>query len=316
MANRIIKIIFGIITIACFFYIGRLIIRLDIDWGIILETRTLIFFLPSLIIAISTLFLSSYVYRKNMELLSGKLYPSEIINWIYLKANIGKYLPGNVFHFAGRNVLGQRFNIEQSVLLGSTVLAHMQTITLSLLLPLILDISIYSGVLTLLRDLLGQQYFYVIGAVILGILVLLVIFRSYIDKQLKKFREYVRNVEARKVIPNFILMGIYLVLYGISFCIIAFAISGNGLSFSIIITTILSFIFAWLCGLVVIGAPGGMGIREVVLLFLLGNLFSDADLITIIVIHRLCTIIADIIGFVYISIKEKLHGVGEWEKVN
>ena len=57
-----------------------------------------------------------------MELLTGKQIHPMVINSIYIKANIGKYLPGNIFHFAGRNLLGKQFNLDQKALLGSTLL--------------------------------------------------------------------------------------------------------------------------------------------------------------------------------------------------
>jgi hypothetical protein len=68
---------------------------------------------------------------------------------------------------------------------------------------------------------------------------------------------------------------------------------------------IISFIIAWLCGLVVIGAPGGIGVREVVLFFLLKRTIPEADLIIIVVLHRFCTITTDILSFVMIMISEQ-----------
>jgi uncharacterized membrane protein YbhN (UPF0104 family) len=69
---------------------------------------------------------------------------------------------------------------------------------------------------------------------------------------------------------------------------------------------IVSFIVAWFCGLIVIGAPGGIGVREVALLFLLRNAFSEADLMIIVVLHRFCTISADALSFILEVIKEKI----------
>lgn len=109
-----------------------------------------------------------------------------------------------------------------------------------------------------------------------------------------------------KIIRNFLITGIYLLLYGISYLIITYAISSIWLGLNSAIIIIVSFILAWLCGLVIIGAPGGIGVREVVLLFLLRKIIPEAELLIIVVLHRFCTISADILSFVLEIMKEKI----------
>lgn len=54
---------------------------------------------------------------------------------------------------------------------------------------------------------------------------------------------------------------------------------------------------AWLAGLVTFGSPAGIGVREVVLLFLLGPMVVESDLLVIIILNRIITVIGDGIFF-------------------
>lgn len=260
----------------------------------------------SVVIIIFCIYIGAYIYRKNMELLTGKQIQECVINSIYIKANIGKYLPGNVFHFAGRNYLGKQFNLNQKALLGSTILQHVQSVTLSLLLPLILDFKIYRTIINLLKDLLGKTYILIGGALITAIILLIIYFYKQFEIPFKELFINFPKKSLGKIIGNLLITGAYLLLYGISFFIITYSINSNGWDIRQFIMVIVSFIVAWFCGLIVIGAPGGIGVREVALLFLLRNAFSEADLMIIVVLHRFCTISADALSFILEVIKEKI----------
>lgn len=59
-----------------------------------------------------------------------------------------------------------------------------------------------------------------------------------------------------------------------------------------------AYVIAWLAGFVTPGAPAGVGIREMVLLFLLGGQIGQADLLLAVVIGRLVTVAGDLFYFV------------------
>jgi hypothetical protein len=54
-----------------------------------------------------------------------------------------------------------------------------------------------------------------------------------------------------------------------------------------------AFVLAWLAGLVTPGAPAGVGVRELVLLFLLKGAISEADLVLTVVLGRVVTVAGD-----------------------
>jgi uncharacterized membrane protein YbhN (UPF0104 family) len=58
-----------------------------------------------------------------------------------------------------------------------------------------------------------------------------------------------------------------------------------------------AFVIAWLAGLVTPGAPAGIGVRELVLLFLLKGLVLESDLLLAVFLSRVVTIAGDVLFF-------------------
>ncbi len=66
-----------------------------------------------------------------------------------------------------------------------------------------------------------------------------------------------------------------------------------------------AYVLAWLAGFVTPGAPAGVGVRELVLMFLLQGLVNEADLLLVIVLGRAITVSGDLAFFLFASL---LHG--------
>jgi uncharacterized membrane protein YbhN (UPF0104 family) len=57
-----------------------------------------------------------------------------------------------------------------------------------------------------------------------------------------------------------------------------------------------AFLFAWIIGFVTPGAPGGIGIREGVMLFVCGDQFADR-IVLFVLVMRIASVFADIAAF-------------------
>lgn len=62
-----------------------------------------------------------------------------------------------------------------------------------------------------------------------------------------------------------------------------------------------AYVIAWLAGLVTPGAPAGLGVRELVLLFLLKGIVEEADLVLAVVLGRVITVVGDV-GYFLIAL--------------
>jgi uncharacterized membrane protein YbhN (UPF0104 family) len=58
-----------------------------------------------------------------------------------------------------------------------------------------------------------------------------------------------------------------------------------------------AYVVAWLAGLVTPGAPAGVGVREMVLIFLLGHAIPETELLPAVVVSRLVTVAGDVLFF-------------------
>ena len=62
-----------------------------------------------------------------------------------------------------------------------------------------------------------------------------------------------------------------------------------------------AFSMAWVCGFVIPGAPGGIGVREAVLTVLLESVMDGPVLAVILIVHRITGIAGDFIFYVVVS---------------
>jgi uncharacterized membrane protein YbhN (UPF0104 family) len=56
-----------------------------------------------------------------------------------------------------------------------------------------------------------------------------------------------------------------------------------------------AFVTAWLIGLVTPGAPAGIGVREIVLIYLSGDYFDNGSILLSVMILRIVTVLGDVI---------------------
>ena len=66
--------------------------------------------------------------------------------------------------------------------------------------------------------------------------------------------------------------------------------------FSLLITLTGAFMFAWIIGFITPGAPGGIGIRESVMIFVFGE--AHEEIMLFVLAMRISSILADIMAFI------------------
>ena len=84
-------------------------------------------------------------------------------------------------------------------------------------------------------------------------------------------------------------------------CLKAFSI-GNILTF---LELLPSFALAWIIGLVIPAAPGGVGVFEATILFGIGDKLPKGPLLASLLCYRLASTFADILTVTLVPIKEK-----------
>jgi len=208
---------------------------------------------------------------------------------IYLITNISKYIPGNIWHFVGRVKAIQ--NHGDSIALGTfTVVLEPLLMAIASLLITILSVSL--GILEVkFSPLIFSLLLFFILIVLMGIN------PKFINPVLKKLvinkGKVETNIQLNKY-PFLPLIGelIFLLLRGSAF--MALMMPFIDLNIILIPQVLTAFSFAWLIGLIVPGAPGGLGIFEAVAIASLDpTIFPRDKIIIVVALFRFSSIIAE-----------------------
>ncbi len=214
----------------------------------------------------------------------------------YLKTNIAKYLPGNVGHYIGRIIAAKNLRVSTSAATVSVLLEPLLMAAAALIIVLL------CSQFTLTEDslilLLGQ---------ILGLLAALCLLHPLFLNPVINFvyrrKQHKSNNESLSGIPlslnRYPLISLlgelgFLLLRASGFILTLYAIAPINLTQLPLI--IGAFSFAWLLGLIIPGAPGGLGIFEATAIGILQQFFPIALIISASVLYRLISIVAETIA--------------------
>ena len=199
-------------------------------------------------------------------------------------SQINKYIPGNIFHLAGRQALGMSKGLAGRPLAKSALWE----------LGLLALLGLLYGVLAL-----PLIYGPVSSLTAIGLWGSLLAF-SYIA---------LRHFVASQVALAMCWQAGFLLLSGAVFVVVL--LMSNQSSTPVYATLPAvggAYVLAWLSGLITPGAPAGVGVREAVLLLLLSGQFAPPDLLVAIVLGRVVTASGDLLFYLYaLTLKSRHH---------
>lgn len=199
--------------------------------------------------------------------------------YIYGKSQIAKYLPGNIFHLVGRQWLGSAHGLSQPMLLKSSLWE----------VGLIAIAAVLIGLTSL------ANLFTTFSAMIL-LMLIMIIAVAYVLTEFFKIG-YVKAFYAYLI---------FHIVAGFLFALVLNLIAGNvfGQPASLAIC-ISAYVLAWLVGFVTPGVPSGAGVREMVILLLLGHGYPEQTLLIALVAGRIVTTIGDLFLYLAVSVKNQ-----------
>ncbi|RDI58529.1 hypothetical protein [Microvirga subterranea] len=198
---------------------------------------------------------------------------------------LAKYVPGNIFHLAGRQAVGMAaglpgWSLAKSSIWELALIASAGSLFGSLALPLMLPaLPLELGAIVFALAL-------IVGAVAL---------RACLGPAaVWAFGWYVGFLGISGML--------FVCLVGVTFPV-GVESSANW------IMLCGAYVLAWLAGLLTPGAPAGVGVREIVLIFLLNGLIGESELLLAVVLGRVVTVVGDLLFFVIASLQRKSHPV-------
>lgn len=196
----------------------------------------------------------------------------------YGVSQLAKYIPGNIFHLAGRQAIGMSAGVSGGVLVKTTVWE--------------LGLLAVAGALYgwMVLPLLLPGFSLLLSMILLASTALLV---SYLLHQ----------IIGPEIAVSFFMEMLFLAVSGGVFASLLDLIAdGSEIQMQTGLLIGGSYIVAWLAGLLTPGAPAGVGIREMVLLLLLKGFVVETDLLMAVLIGRLITVGGDFLFFVSASL--------------
>jgi uncharacterized membrane protein YbhN (UPF0104 family) len=219
---------------------------------------------------------------------------------VYLQTNLLKYLPGNVWHFWGRVRALQSRGVDLGTALLGVALEPL----------LMAAAALVIGIATPTR-------YWPLQLVLLGLVLELLAPRRLnplarrLGRSKTKAQTSAAPVAAAPGLTHYPLRPlvgqlIYVVLRGVGFGLLLGAVVP--LAAADWLPTLSAFSLAWLAGLVVPGAPGGLGVFEAIALGLLQGRFAPAAVLSAVVLYRLVNTLAEALGAALGSLGQRLFG--------
>ncbi|SON58072.1 hypothetical protein HDIA_4531 [Hartmannibacter diazotrophicus] len=213
--------------------------------------------------------------------------PAARIFAIQAVTQFGKYLPGNLFHYASRHAMLAKDGFSHRRLIAAALAENLLLIlaaaSAGLLLvglfpfPLSLDLPKWAAI-----DMVAGSAPLRIGLTIAALLVLLLVLERVVIR-----------LTTLPLRGSFGLYALFFLLQGLIFALLLATVSGRVPPVGALGVVPLS----WIAGFVIPGAPGGLGIREAVLLFALGPFAGTDTVVLTTVLYRIVTFGGDALLF-------------------
>lgn len=255
----------------------------------------------------ATVYLSASAWCLWLEFFSGKRCPRRQTLGVYAKANIGKYLPGNVMHYVERGLFAGSLGLTQKQIAAASLLEAVSLAAAAGLVGSCLAFAqmrsaaaaLLSGRLFSSESLSGGGYeaadaspgwpaaVAVLFCAAAVILCLLFFRRGRKGKRLlRTLFGSIMLYAAVLGILGLVLVFLYWVWAGMPKC-----------SLGQVLFMTAAYSIAWVLGFLVPGAPGGIGVREMVLTVLLSPSVGRDAVVAVSILHRLITVIGDFAAY-------------------
>jgi uncharacterized membrane protein YbhN (UPF0104 family) len=296
MLKRVATYLGRVLAFASFLYLAFVISRLDLsklyplfEWSWIVK----ILFLSALF-ALSYL-LNAFAWRDILEFLTKRELDSRVIR-VYLETVVYKYLPGNVFHFLGRHSLSKTFDLpHKSILLTNSLEV------LSLLVSVLILLSLLALFFKIDFEFMGFNLTWERLFLIFAVFALIVALFLY-KKSTNLNRSDLSQV-AGVIVKNML----FLISSATVLVAVFWLFLGVGFGFLSFFETLFVAFIAWVLGFVVPGAPGGVGIRESVLILLLPKVLgSGLEIVTVgVILYRVITVLGEGMTYLFAKFRAK-----------
>lgn len=297
--KKIIKFCGSILMLVACIFIGVKLYNYkdQIVWGQIYAQKEVVFI--EILSYALVMLMSPITYQILIRITTHRRIPFREIQYICCKSNIYKYVPGNIFQYIGRNQLAVAQNQKHSEVAMATMLEIGIIICSSIVVTLLMArdaafvwLEQYGNVEWIIKCM-------IIVFCVAGIIIFFL--RKKVSVIWKKILELCSVRTLLRLLGAGVWFSFILILDGLLFGL-SFRIVGIQLSFSELYTVIGLFALSYCIGYIMPGVPGGIGVREAVLMLFMGDIIDNAVLVTVTVLFRMISILGDILAYFVVEL--------------
>ena len=242
--------------------------------------------------------IQAHAYRILAGAVCGVEIPHGTAVRLYVKSNLYKYLPGNVFHFVGRNQIAEECSLSHADIAFATVLEIIIQCFAAVLTGLVLSFGFVTDYLT--DFLRGRELLliFLIAALCALVFAAVFILRRKFSARWERVRGLISG-KGRRDVLRVILLHVMIQLCNGTLFLVLLQSMGGVVPAKMCGSVIGIYCFAWLVGFVTPGAPGGLGIREAMLSLFLGSLADPGLIAAAVLLNRIVTVFGDLAAYVF-----------------
>ena len=239
-------------------------------------------------------FLLAFIWARFVIAASGGSVPVRFLIGIYLRSGIVKYLPGNIFHLAGRHILAGRAGVGQGSVLVSNIF-EMAVISVTALIAIFT--VIFRGELNGIDVFIGR-FRYGTSTMVIAVGIFISLSAGIVLYCRKKYPIF---ISASMFRTSLTAIPLYIVFFTASSLILSGLLSlyGNDVPSFSFFTFFGVFCLSWIAGFLAPGAPGGLGVRESVIVLMLGSTAGEGPALGAALLLRMVTAAGDVLSFLY-----------------
>ena len=292
LKKKVIEYLGYVVSFLALYFVYKYVVNIDLEAA---KEKISYSWIPIILIFISIyVLLMGFLatgWRYMLELLHGSDLPKWRIIGIYTKTQIYKYIPSNLMHVVARIYFATKLGPSKANVVQSYFLEIVFMVLIGLIIVLT---SVYIGAFSLSDELIskirdfsgGKVKAFSFGILIFGALAII----FYLFKALRNYKTSLSSGNIMRILKLFVL----LVCFFFGMGSLEFFVFSNLLGMDIGYLYVVSlFTITWLGMFIIPGAPGGIGIREFIVIALLAPIYGPDDPTIGILIFRVVTVLGD-----------------------
>lgn len=295
--KKYIKVAGNILTVIAFIFIVVKVVSLDVDFSQLITDNSLYAFLISSILQIVNIILCGTVWCLLIKIISNKRLDTRKGVGIYTKSNVMKYIPGNVFQYVGRNEFAITSNIPYGNVISATIIDILFTLIASAIVSLIL---LGKSFFEYLQPYILTVVLIIATVIVVAVIAFLLLYSKFKDKiktTISNYKFIVEKANILKFLGCFFAYVVFQLISILSFFIILtniFAVDVNTANIGLICG---AYMFSWIIGYITPGAPGGIGVREAVMILICNSIVADDIVVLSLICMRITSTAADVLAW-------------------